>query len=106
MSDQGGFHLHGADAVTGDIQHVVHPTEDPEVAVLVALGAVAREVQVLVAGPGRKVCVHVTLRITPDGAQHGWPRPGNGEETTPRPYRIALAIEELGRDTGEGNSGA
>ena len=36
--------LDGADAVAGDVHHVVDPPEQPEVAVLVASGAVAGEV--------------------------------------------------------------
>src|SRR5207244_1944419 len=39
--DEGGLHLHRRDAVTGDVHDVVHAAEQPEVAVLVALGAVA-----------------------------------------------------------------
>ena len=57
LSDDGGFgnrgmlderrlHFHRADAVAGDVQHVVDAAEDPEVAVVVALGAVAGEVEV------------------------------------------------------------
>ena len=35
------FDLGGAQAVAGDLDHVVHAADDPEVAVLVALGRVA-----------------------------------------------------------------
>ena len=42
--DQRALHLHRADAVAGDVQHVVHAAEQPEVAVVVALGAVAGEI--------------------------------------------------------------
>jgi hypothetical protein len=43
---QARFDLHRAEAVTGDVQHVVHAAEDHEVAVGVALGAIAGEVDV------------------------------------------------------------
>ena len=42
--DQRALDLHRADAVAGHVQHVVDAAQDPEVAVLVALGAVAGEV--------------------------------------------------------------
>ena len=43
--DQGVLDLGGGDPVTGDVHHVVDPTEQPEVAVLVPLGPVAGEVR-------------------------------------------------------------
>src|SRR5215218_3456826 len=42
--DERGLDLRGGDPVTGDVHHVVHPAEQPQVAVLVALRAVAGEV--------------------------------------------------------------
>ena len=48
---QRALHLHGADPVAGDVEHVVHPSEDPPVAVVVELGAVAGEVLVAELGP-------------------------------------------------------
>jgi hypothetical protein len=36
----------GADPVAGDVEHVVHAAEDPEVPVLIELGAVPGEVHV------------------------------------------------------------
>ena len=44
--DEGALDFHGPDAVPGDVQHVVHAAEQPEVAVLVALRAVAGEIDV------------------------------------------------------------
>ena len=44
--DQRALDFHRADAVAGDVQHVVHAAEQPEEAVLVALRAVAGEVDV------------------------------------------------------------
>ena len=48
MIDQRALDFHRADAVPGDVQHVVDAAEQPEVAVVVALGAVAGEVDVRV----------------------------------------------------------
>ena len=44
VRDQRRLHLGGGDVVAGDQHHVVDPAEQPQVAVLVALGAVAGEV--------------------------------------------------------------
>ena len=38
------LYFHGAEAVAGDVDHVVHPAHDPEVAVFVFARAVAGEV--------------------------------------------------------------
>ena len=55
--DQRALHFHRADAVAGDVQHVVHAAEQPEVAVGVELRAVAGEVDAgspLVPGTGAR----------------------------------------------------
>jgi hypothetical protein len=52
MRHQRRLDLHRAQAVPGDVQHVVDAAHDPEVAVHVAVGAVAGEV-VLAAEVGR-----------------------------------------------------
>ena len=41
MVDQRAFHFHRADAMAGDVEHVVHSPEDPVVTILIALHAVA-----------------------------------------------------------------
>src|SRR2546427_13227625 len=63
--------LHRRDAVTGDVHDVVHAAEQPEVAVLVALGAVAGEIDIVVLRP---VLLDVAIGVTPDATQHR--RPG------------------------------
>jgi hypothetical protein len=45
VGDQRAFDLGGADAVAGDVDHVVDPAGDPVIAVLVAAAAVAGEVE-------------------------------------------------------------
>src|SRR5262249_39976533 len=70
MLDECGLDFHRADAVSGDIEHVIHASENPVVAVLVALGSVAREVQILPSGPFREIRLHVALVVSPDRAEH------------------------------------
>ena len=47
MRDQRGFDFHRAQPVPGDVEHVVDATHDPEVAVGIAMRAVARDVEAL-----------------------------------------------------------
>ena len=67
--------LDGADAVAGDVHDVIDPPEQPEVAVEVALGAVAREVHAREAAPVRRP---VALGVAVDAAEHR--RPGSLED--------------------------
>ena len=50
---QRALDFHRADPVPGDVQHVVHPAQDPPVAVVVQLGAVAGEVAARETGSSR-----------------------------------------------------
>ena len=70
--DQRDLDLDRREAVAGDVHHVVDAAEQPEVAVLVALRAVAREVHPREAAPVRLL---VALRVAVDAAQHRRPRP-------------------------------
>ena len=45
VRDQRAFDLRGADAVAGDVDHVVDAAGDPVIAVLVAAAAVAGEIK-------------------------------------------------------------
>ncbi len=69
----------GGDVVAGDEHHVVDPAEQPQVAVLVPLRAVAGEVDALEPGPVR---FDEPLVVAPDGAQHARPRVANGQVAT------------------------
>src|SRR5690606_3479929 len=51
LIDQRALHFHRADTMTGDVQHVVDAAQDPEVAVLVALRAIAGKVDAVPARP-------------------------------------------------------
>ena len=63
--DQRVLDLGGGDVVARHDHDVVDAAEQPEVAVVVALGAVAREVAAVEAAP---VGVAVALRVAPDAA--------------------------------------
>ena len=74
--DQRRLDLGGRDAVARDVHDVVDPAEQPEVAVVVELGAVAGEVPALEPAPVRLL---VALRVAVDAAQHRRPRAGERE---------------------------
>ena len=71
MMHQGAFDFHRAQAVAGDVQHVVDAAHDPEVAVLVPARAVGGEVD---ARDLRPVLLLVALVVAVDRAQHRRPR--------------------------------
>ncbi len=71
VADQRDLDLGRAQPVAGDLDHVVHAADDPEVAVLVALGRVAGHVHAGVLAP---VLAARSVGVAVDRAQHG--RPG------------------------------
>src|SRR2546426_11840696 len=79
-----------------DVHDVVDATEKPEVAVLIALGAIAGEVDVVVLRP---VLLHEPVGVAPDPTQHA--RPGLAQYEVARLRRITLLVEHLGVDAGE-----
>src|SRR2546428_2780403 len=102
MVDERAFDLHGADAVARDVEYIVHATQNPEVALLVTLRAVAGEVHVLPLAP---VDLAVALVVAPDGAQHTGPRLRDGEIAAADFHFFTLAVEEHRFDAGEGHRG-
>src|SRR5207302_5821639 len=100
MVDQRVLDLGRRDVVTGDEHDVVDASEEPEVAVFVALGAVAREVLVAETRPVR---IAIALRDAPNAAQHRRPRPRQHEVTAPRDrdWR-ARVVDDVGPDAGQG----
>src|SRR5439155_20625326 len=94
--DEGGFDLYRGDPVTGDVHDVVHAAEEPEVAVLVDLGAVAGEVDVVVLGP---VLLDEAIGVAPDAAQHAGPRLADDEIAGLG--RPAALVEHGGVDAGK-----
>ena len=94
--DQGALDLHRAQPVAGDVEHVVDAAHDPEVAVLVAAGAVAGEVDVRHLAP---VLLAVALVVAVDGPQHR--RPGlldDQQAALVGRHRLALPVHDLGHD--------
>jgi hypothetical protein len=86
MQHQRRFDLGGAHAVTGHVDHIVHPPGDPVIAVLIAAGAVAGEVQPLV---HREVGFDKARVIAVHGAHD--PRPGAGDHQ----ITVGGAFQEL-----------
>ena len=92
MVDQRRFDLDGADAVAGDVHHVIHAAQQPEVAVLITSGAIASEVHALEAAPVRGL---VALRITVDAAEHARPRALEHEIAAPAGSDlVALLVDD------------
>ena len=100
--DQRRLDLGGRDPVARDVHHVVDPTEEPEVAVVVDLAAVAGEVPALVGAP---VGVAVALGVAPDAAQHRRPRLGDRQVAAALGDRIARVVDHLDRDAGQRHRG-
>ena len=101
--DESTFDFCGAEPVTGDVEDVVETTDDPEVAVFVALGTVAGEVVSGVFGP---VGFFEARFIAVDGAGHGWPWFTNDEASGLVGFAfVALIIENNGIDSKEWQGG-
>ncbi len=78
--------------------------EQPEVALLVTLGAVAREVHALEAAP---VGGLVALRIAVDAAEHARPGPLQHQVAAlPQRHRLARGVDDVGVDAREREGGA
>ena len=99
MIDERALDFHRADAMAGDVQHVVDAAEQPEVAVVVALRAVAGEVDA--GAPLAPVLLHVALGIAVDAAQHRRPRPREREQAAADVHLLALLVADLRADAGE-----
>ncbi len=96
VRDQRRLDLGRGDVVAGDEHDVVDPAEQPQVAVLVALRAVAREVE---ARESRPVRVDVPLVVAPDRPQHARPWvPHDEEATAARRDRRAGVVDHVGGD--------
>ena len=97
------LHLGGGDAVARHVHHIVHPAQQPEVAVVVHPGPVAREVAALVGGP---VGLAVALGVAPDAPQHRRPGAGDGEVAAAAGlHGGAVGPHHLGEDPGQGAGG-
>ena len=103
VADQRVLDLGGRDPVPGDVHHVVDPAQQPEVAVLVPLGAVAGEVT---AREARPVGLLVALVVAVDAAQHAGPRLGEDEVAALVVVdRAAVVVDHVDRDARERRHG-
>src|SRR5699024_10739072 len=83
-----------------DVHDIVHAAQQPDVAVLVALGAVTGEVQALEARP---VSLLEALRVAPDAAQHAGPRLVEHEVAALAVGpRLLGVVDDVGADPGQG----
>ena len=99
VRNQGAFDLHGAQPVAGDVDHVIDPTHDPEVPVLVLAGAVTREIRAREPLP---VLLNVPIRVPEDGPEHGRPGLPDHQKTalTGRDF-FAFLVDHLREDAKE-----
>ena len=70
MAHQRALHLGRAETMTGNVEHVVDTTDDPEIPLLVAAGAIPGEVGALHLAP---VLLAIALHIAPNASEHGGP---------------------------------
>src|SRR5438128_2721243 len=94
MRDERALDLGGAEAVAGDVEHVVNAADDPEISVLVAARAVAGEIHAFEIAPVRLL---VASLVAPDAAQH--PRPRFSDDKFAaliRPEFLAVVIHDRG----------
>src|ERR1700730_2272751 len=95
--DKSRLDLHGRHAVARNVHDVVHATQQPEVALIVDLGAIAGEVDARIAAPVLRL---EALRVAVDAPEHAGPRlldheiDGLGQ--------LTLVVEHFGRDPREG----
>src|SRR5277367_5321363 len=100
MADERVLDLRRGESVTGDVHHVVDATEQPDITVAVALGAVAGEV---LARESTPVGLLETLGVAVDAAGHAGPRRGDDEvPALAVTDRLALVVDDVGADAREG----
>ena len=117
MAHQGAFDLHRAQPVAAHVDHVVHTAHHPEVAVSVAAGAIAGEVEPAAIGGADLLPVALleALGIAVHCAEH--PRPGPPDRQVAAlvsRLRHPIVIDDIGADarqrqggrTGLGGGGA
>src|SRR5579871_4541325 len=96
------FDFHGAEAMAGYVDYVVHAAKNPDVSVFIAGGGVASEIG---AGEARPVIFFEALGILVKRAQHGGPRLIQNKEALACALdRRAFVIDNLGGHTGQRTS--
>src|SRR5688500_2564208 len=98
VGHQRALDLHRAQAVAGDVQHVVDAAHDGYVAVLVAGRAVAREVVLALELLG-VVALLEALGVAPDGADHRRPRALDHQDAAlALADRVTGLVDDIGDD--------
>ena len=101
VGDQRRLDLGGGEPVAGHVHDVVDAAEQPDVAVVVLLGAVTGEVVALLL-EARPVGVLEPLVVAPEGAQHRRPRLLDHEEAAgPVGHGLALVVDHVDDDAGD-----
>src|SRR5215211_1889983 len=104
VGDERALDLHRADAVSGDVHHVVYPAGDGVVTFFIPLGAILDEV--LVAQP-LPVGLAETLGVLVDRPEHAWPRPGDDQVPLSGAFdRVVVLVIDVDEDAGERLGGA
>src|SRR5438132_10074820 len=101
MTDERTLNFHGSDSMTRNVDHVIDSSHDPQVAVLIAPGAVTGEIHARNLTP---VLFLVSLGITVDRAQHGRPRTFDHQKSALiGPDGFALPVDNIDHHTGQGS---
>ena len=94
VRDQSAFHLHGAQAMSADVEDIIDTSHDPEISILIFSRAIPREIHTRNLRP---VVLHVPVRIAVDRAQHAGPRALDDEETSGTiGHRFSVHVDDVG----------
>ena len=93
MIDERALDFHRAEPMSGHVQHVVHATEQPVEAVVIAACAVAGEIDAV--GPAAPVRLHEALGIAVDPAQHRRPRASSARAVRRRSRRACRCASRI-----------
>jgi hypothetical protein len=98
VRDERRFDLGRGQPVAGNVDDVVHPPGDPEVAIVVSPRAVTGEI-----GAGAEpaeIRLHVPIRILIQGPEHARPRPGQREQAAALSDLVSRLVDQRRRNAG------
>src|SRR5438045_317092 len=98
MRDENGFDLDTAQPVSADLDDVVIAAEHPEIAIVIADGGIAGEINT---GEARPISFLETLRVAMNGAGHRRPRLLDDEESFAGLHRRTFFVKDVGSNTGK-----
>src|SRR5437868_9691164 len=98
MRDENGFDLDTAQPVAADLDDVVIAAEHPEIAIVIADGGIAGEINT---GEARPISFLETLGIAVNGTGHRRPRLLNDEKSFTRLHRVTFFVEDVGSNAGK-----